>query len=277
MNDELIENNVEQPVDNGESKMEPNVKPAISMRIAGGLLDIGLVFLATFGFHSIITSTPLGQTLSNYRVEMINIQDEYKLQTLVEGSDETYGHKAYEGSEEYVTYSNFVKHTDEAGTYVVVNNQTISQSVIDAFNNSVKNDASYKTASFNYRFVDFGYLCLASGVAELILILGIPLIHKKRSTIGKMLAGTYLVHKEYCTPPKWYQILGRFLLIYLFETVLPYLAISNILAVILVPIILFIISLFNKQNRTITDYITRTRLIDKRSVQPITQRRGRSF
>lgn len=262
---------------NGQSQIEPNSKPPISMRIAGGLIDVGLVFLATFGLHSIITATPLGNVLENYRVEMINIQDDYKLQTLVEGSDETYGHKAYEGSEEYTTYSTFVKHTDEVGTYVVVNNENISKSVSDAFNESVKNNANYKTASFNYRFTDFGYLSLASGVAELLLIFTIPLLNKKRSTLGRMFAGTRLVHKEYCTPPKWYQILGRFLFVYVFETVLPYLALSNILVVIIVPIVLFIISLFNKNHRTIADFVSRTRLIDKRSYQPITQRRGGMF
>lgn len=253
----------------------PNNKPAISMKIAGGIIDISLIFLATFGFHSLITSTPMGQTLTNYRNEMINVQDEYKLQTLVAGSDETYGHKAYEGSDEFVTYSNYLHHEDEVGTYVVVNNKDMSQSIISAFREKVLADQRYTTSEFNYRFIDFGYLALASGVAEIILIIVVPLINKRRSTLGRLFAGTQLINSKYLTPVRWYQLIGRFFFIYLVETILPYLGISNWLVVLIVPLIVFIISLFNKDNRTITDYVTRSKLIDKRTYTSLTDNGGK--
>ena len=255
---------------------EANQKPATSMRIAGGLIDICLIFLLTFIFHLAIINTPWGNVLKSYETELINIQDDYKLKTLVSGSEETYGHKSYEGSEEYEsqTYINFVRHEDEGGKYIVVNNETISKEVAEAWKNSVLSDETYKVYAFNYRFTDFGILSLSCGVAELLIIFVIPLLNKKRSSLGRMFAGTMLVHNTYCTPAKWYQLLGRFFFVFLVESVLPYLFLSNWLIVILVPIILFIISLFNKNRRTIADFITKTRLIDKKTFQPITQRRG---
>ena len=250
--------------------IEYNKPPMWTQRVAGGLIDFGLLFLAFFGLYNLLVATPAGNVLTNYRNEMIEVQDEYKLATLISGSDETYGHKAYEGSEEFTQNEGFLHHEDENGVYVVVNNSEISKEIKDAWNKSVKADKRYSTARSNYRFVDFGYTVGCGGVSELVFLLVIPLCNKRRATLGKLLARTTLIDKKYHTPPKWYQMLGRWIWIYLIESTLIYLAIGS-WVMLAVPVLSFIITLFNKDRRTLHDFISRCQVIDKSTYKPITE------
>ena len=84
-----------------ETMVTSNKAPTWIMRVAGGLIDFCLIVLAIFGLNQIFNSTGMGKASDNLRTQMILIQDSYKLDTLVEGSDETYGHKVYENEEDY--------------------------------------------------------------------------------------------------------------------------------------------------------------------------------
>ena len=112
-------------------ELAPNTKAHWSMRIAGGLIDLCLMFMSTIGLFFLIGLTPLANGMKKYQNLMVMVQDNYKVTELVEGSDETYGHKVYENEESYANYSkNLVHAADETGyQYVVVDNETISQEV----------------------------------------------------------------------------------------------------------------------------------------------------
>lgn len=253
-----------------EKKGEPNVKPAWMMRLASGLIDICILILSIFGLNFLLSKTGLGKMQSNYRTEMILVQDEYKLKPLIEGSDATYGHKVYENEEDYTTYTTrgYVVHDDEETKYVVVNNENISSELVTAFNKAVTSDEHYKNLSFDYRFLSYGITMISCSIGQVVFFLAIPLFNKKRATIGMLLAGTQLIYSKYPANARWYHVLIRFFFILLIESALGYL-VMDVYVLAVIPVLEFIITLFNKKGRNLHDYISRTMVIDKRSFSPI--------
>lgn len=252
--------------------LEPNSKPNWMMRIAGGLIDLCLMFLSIMGLFFLIGLTPLSNGLKNYQKEMILIQDNYKITELVDGSDETYGHKVYENEESYTTYKNYLVHgADESGyKYIVVNNETISDTVKKAYSNAIKNNKDYSTYSFNYKLIEYGLTMLAGFVSLSVFLLVVPLCNKRRATLGKLFAGTQLINSKYQTTAKWYQVVGRFTFQFLIEGALPYLFLSS-WTMLAIPSLLLIIALINKNGRTLHDLVSRTKVIDKRTYLPLSE------
>lgn len=254
-------------------ELPPNTKAHWSMRIAGGLIDLCLMFMSTIGLFFLIGLTPLANGMKKYQNLMVMVQDNYKVTELVEGSDETYGHKVYENEESYASYSkNLVHAADETGyQYVVVDNETISEEVAKAYAAAVKADADYSTYSFNYRLIEYGLTMLAGFVATAVFLLVIPLTNKRRATVGKLFAGSQLIDSKYQTRAKWYQVMGRYSFQFLIEGALPYLFISGWTA-IAIPALLLLISLINKKDgRTLHDLVSRTKVIDKRTYLPLSK------
>ena len=249
-------------------EIEHNKKPLWWIRMVSGLIDFGLIILMTMGFNQLFNMTAMGKTSNSLRTEMILIEDKYKLSTLVEGSEETYGHKVYENEEDYKNYTTYVVHDDEETKYVVVDNEEISEAVVKAFKSAVKNDKTYSNLSFDYRLVIYGINMLSCFIAETIVLLIGPLINKGRATPGKLLGGEMLINSKYDKPAKWYQVVGRFAWEYLIETALLFLFL-DIYVLLVAPVLIFAITLFNKKGRTIHDFISVTRVIDKRSYLPI--------
>ncbi len=265
---------VEEERSDGKKVLPPNSKPFFTMRLAGGLIDMCLLFLAILGLNQLWMLTPIGKAINNYQNDMYYIQDEYKLQALVEGSTETYGHKVHENEDEYVQYSTYPVHdADETGyKYIVVNNENISKEVANAYANAYKNDVTYKNLNLDWKLVSYGMTMLSGFIAEGIFLLMIPLLNKRRATLGKLAAGTQLVDSKLQTPPRWYQVVGRFTWQYLIESALPYLFLTNMfLFMLIIPSVLFVITLLNKKGRTLHDFISRTMVIDKRTYLPISE------
>ena len=254
--------------------LEPNSKPFWTMRLAGGFIDACILFLAVIGLNQLFMLTPMGKTINKYQDDMIYIQDEYKLKALVEGSEETFAHKVHENDENYTTYQGYLVHDeDETGyKFIVVNNDEISKEVKTAYNNAIKNDVTYSNLNFDWKLMSYGMTMLSGFIAEGVFLLAVPLLNKRRQTLGKLAAGTQLVDAKFQTPPRWYQVVGRFAWQYLIESALPYLLITNMLLMILiVPAVLFVIVLFNKKGRTLHDFVSRTMVIDKRTYLPINE------
>ena len=151
-----------------------------------------------------------------------------------------------------------------------MNNETISAEVIKAFNNAVKKDKTFSNLSFDYRLINYGISMLSCFIAESIFLLTIPLVNKYRATPGKLLAGTMLINNKYETAARWYQIVGRFAWQYIIESALLYLFL-NMWVLLVAPLVLFLITLTNKKRRTIHDFISRSRVIDKRTYTPISE------
>lgn len=249
-------------------KVESNKPATWWLRLVSGIIDFGLVLLAAYGFSQLLYITPMANSARELRIQMVLIQDKYKLSPLVEGSDEVYGHKVYTNEEEYQNYTTYVLHTDEEPNYIVVDNAEISSELSKAFSNALKNDETYQNYRFDYRLNMYGMDMLALFVAESIVLLAVPLINKRRATPGKLLTGLMLINSKYETPARWFQVVGRFAWQYLIESALFYLFIET-WTLIAVPALIFIITLFNKKRRTLHDFISVTRVIDKKTFLPI--------
>ena len=259
-----------------EEKKEPNKKPFWTVRLAGGLIDMFLIIAATLGLFMLFTKvTPMGDVLTNYQTQMVVIQDEYKLKELLPDSEETYGHKVYDDEAEYSKYTtNHVYFDSDTGhNYVVVNNDNISNELKAAYQKAVKADENYSNTSFNYRMVEYGYTMLAAFIAMSVFVVVVPLVNKRRASVGKLAAGTMLINSKYQVPAKWYQIVGRFLFSFFIEFALPYLFCSgvSVFLMFIVPTLLFIISLISKQGRTLHDFVSRTKVIDKKTFVPLSE------
>ena len=250
-----------------------NVAPIWSMRIAGGLLDLLLIFLITFGLNNLFMNTPMADSYHAYRNEIIDVQDYYKLQPLVPGSEETYGHMVIITPENAQEYSGYRKHNLDGSDveYVVVNNESIDIKVYEAYNKAVSEDATYKKAHFNYRFIAFGITSLAAGITELILIFAIPMLNKRSATIGQLLGGTQVIHNKLPGRAKWYQLLGRFFVVFIIETELFYLLL-NAWTLIVAPVVTYLVCLTNEKRKTFHDFLTGTRIITKESFEPLVSR-----
>ena len=249
---------------------EPNKAAHWSMRIAGAIIDICILFLALMGFRYLFMMTPMGDSLSYYNNEALKISDTYKLQQLVEDSEETFGHKLYEGEDEYATYTKngYLVYQEEETlkNYVVVPNENPSTEIQNAFKTKVNADELFKNYTFNARLIEFGIVALSGTCAEVIFLLGIPLISKRRQTLGKMAAGTMVINSHYQVEAKWYQMVGRFFFVLIFESLIPCFFLSSVIwTPIVVSIVLFLVTLTNKDRRTLHDFVCRTKVIDKRT------------
>lgn len=253
-----------------EKIVESNRPAHWSMRIAGGIIDICILFLALMGFQYIFKMTPMGTALNDNNYAALRISDDYKLQQLVEGSDETFGYKLYEDEEKYNDYvkNGYIVYQEEepVKNYVVVPHDNPSSEIQSAFKTAVNADEGFKNYTFNARLIEFGIVALSLTCAEVIFLLGIPLITKRRQTLGKLAAGTMVINSHYLVAAKWYQIVGRFFFILIIETLIPLYFLSSVITTpIVVSIILFVITLTNKDRRTLHDFVCRTRVIDKRT------------
>ena len=115
-----------------------------------------------------------------------------------------------------------------------------------------------------------GYLLkgLARGIAEAILFLIIPLSDPARGTIGRRLTGIALFDESRQSYARWYQVLGRFVFIFVFESMTLYLW-TGILTFLLVPVLRLIAVMLNRKDKTLCDYRTFTMLIEKTSYSSI--------
>ena len=100
----------------------------------------------------------------------------------------------------------------------------------------------------------------------MIFLLGIPLLLKRRQTLGKLAAGTMVINSHYQVEAKWYQMVGRFFFILIVESLIPCFFLSSVVwTPIVVSIVLFLVTLTNKDRRTLHDFVCRTKVIDKRT------------
>lgn len=250
-----------------------NKKASIMNRIAGGLIDLGLLFMSFFGIYSLIKATPMSKPLNDYSEKIVMVVDKYRLSPLVEGSEETIAHKVYEGEEGYTT-KGYIVYTDETSNahYVIIDNATHSEEIVKAFNKSVTSDKEYKNLSTDFRLINYGYMMIAGFIAESVFLLTIPLVNKRRATIGKLAANTALVDSKYFVPARWYQVVGRFAWQFIIESALIALFMDNMLILMLLiePVVLFLITLLDrKKGRTLHDFISRTMVIEYKSMKSL--------
>ena len=142
-----------------------------------------------------------------------------------------------------------------------------------------QNDAEAVSSalSSNYEFQNelfaanlHGYIlkALAAFLSEALILLLIPFLNRDRATPGKLLSGIVPFNERRQTKAVWYQVVCRFLFIFLIDSLGLYL-LTGILTFLLVPVLRLIEILLNKKHKTICDYITGVMMIEKLSYDGI--------
>lgn len=254
-----------------QEKKAYNIRPRFLARFLSALVDIFSLFLLAFGVFQLEMSTPISNDYYHLKEEVVTMIDTTKLET-------DYGYKLYDDDEKYGTYASYqvYKEEDESNaknghSYIVVNKEEISDEVKNAYQDALKNNGTYQSRYLSYRATYYGLLMLAAGSSELVLFLLIPLFNKRRATIGRFVAITSLISTKEVSA-KWWQILLRFLFILVVETALPLFYLTEFGALIIVSIInLSIVLVSRKSYRTLRDYVSFTKIIDKNSFKPINE------
>ena len=261
----------EQVQETPQEKKAYNIRPRFLARFLSALVDIFSLFLLAFGVFQLEMSTPISNDYYHLKEEVVTMIDTTKLET-------DYGYKLYDDDEKYGTYASYqvYKEEDESNaknghSYIVVNKEEISDEVKNTYQDALKNNGTYQSRYLSYRATYYGLLMLAAGSSELVLFLLIPLFNKRRATIGRFVAITSLISTKEVSA-KWWQILLRFLFILVVETALPLFYLTEFGALIIVSIInLSIVLVSRKSYRTLRDYVSFTKIIDKNSFKPINE------
>ena len=266
--------------------VEPNSPAHWSMRLAAGIIDLCILLAACFGLIQLFIVTPMGDPLRSNSADIQEIIDMYKLESHIEGVDETLGYKVYENQAAYneAAYRNYQvypRNEESDLHYKVIDYKAEEidnyEALVKAYNTALSNAPRYNNLIFDYNLRLFGIIMLSTGIGEAIFLFVIPLSNKRRATIGKLFAGTQVINSKYYSPAKWYQMLMRFVFILAVESALPfyflfqgnYLYAALWCIIIMAPVI-FLVTLTNKDRKTLHDFVSRTKVIDKRSFVQLT-------
>lgn len=256
--EEKIKQNI--PID-----IEPNSKPMLIKRILSYLADVSITFVLFFCLNLLAINTPIANNLNRYKEEMILYSDKAKLET-------GYGDIKYIEENEVKSYQdqNYYVYKDDADKNYIVQNldkNLLTPEIIEAYTNKMS-EQKFRDLKFSYDLHSFTLVALSFLITETLLFLVVPLISKKRSTIGQMLCGIELFATKRMSCARWYHVLFRFMYILIVETLLPYLA-TGMIGILCYMVISFIITILNKKYRTIRDFISGTMLIESKSYSPI--------
>lgn len=255
-----------------KSVIEPNSKPHIINRIISGLIDACIVFLTFTILYGIFLNTPISNTSLAYRDEMIVIQDSYLYSTGM-------GYKEYDfkDNEDYASYR--IYKDDQDKEYVIVGISAPSDDASQSewniynekfveYNTKLNNDASYASAKGLYTASNFALISLDALIVEGIFFLAIPLIDKKRRTIGKMIAKTQLFSTKHQGRVRWHQVVGSFAWKLIVESLIPFVFLNQA-TVFATSFINLIFAMSNRDNKTFHDLVSRTKVITVESYKPM--------
>ncbi len=162
------------------------------------------------------------------------------------------------------TYRRHVERAEEMVKEAAVQYQNDAQAVSDALNGSEE----YRNESLAANL--HGYLLkgLAVLIAEALTLLIVPLANRKRATLGKLLTGLMPFSEKRQARARWYQILYRFLFVFLLDSLLLYL-LTGTLTFLLVAVIRLTEMLLNRKNKTLCDFLTGIMIIETMSYDGI--------
>lgn len=115
-----------------------------------------------------------------------------------------------------------------------------------------------------------GYLlkAFAGLLATTPVLLAVPFLNRDRATPGKLMTGIMPFHERRQRRALWYQILFRFLFVFLIDCLGLYL-LTGIWTFLLVPVLRLIEILCSRKDKTICDMITGIMIIEKLSYSGI--------
>ena len=207
-------------------------------------------------------NTPIANTYNQYKHQIVEIQDMTKLET-------GYGEKILineSNEDEYQNYQTYVD--EEEQTYIVKNIPDATQEIYDEYIQSLQENSVFKNLTFDKDLIHYGINVLCGTVSLSIFLLAVPLLNKKRATIGQLFTEQQLISTRYQARARWYQVVFRFLFILIIEGCLPFLFFS-LNTFYIMPIVFLLIASLTKSGRTLRDFITGTKVIDKKSFVPL--------
>ena len=237
-----------------EEEKKENQPLPIFPRVAYTIIDFGMMAMAFIGLYQLALHTPVSTNLHQALSDMNDIQIEYGVST-------GYFIKTYLQDGEKTNYK---KYQDEGGIYYYQPDPQYENDYYIALNE----DVTYKDLKFNYTVNSYVISGSCFMISELIFLFIIPITNKRRATLGIIFAGGQVISKKYVARAKWYQHLGRFFFVLIIDTLLPYFFIGEV-ALLVVPVLTILITLTNKERRTVHDLITGIKIVDKRTFVPL--------
>ena len=166
---------------------------------------------------------------------------------------------------------NLLHYNEEESYYYIVNDidfgedTQAKEAAIASFKELIQKDDTYNGLSTSYHLHNFIITALlCGGVTELIFIFIIPVIKNNGQTLGMMVCQEKMINPKYVGKAKWYQHLGRWAFMFIIESAIPYFFLAEF-TILVVPTVLIVIMLLNKNNRTLHDFVSQVMVIDKRT------------
>ena len=227
-----------------------NIPASIGRRFVGALVDLFLVFFLTVLINTYI-STPIANKVADLEVKETLHADyqEVYYKIAIEYEIGTYER---EGNNIVFTYD---KEFAELS-------QEDQQKIVDQFNSDEDVIAiSEKINALTRKLNNIYFVVVAASllIPELLIFLIIPLLLKGNATPGQALMKLSTIHKG-DFEAKRFQIVLRFISIFLIETLLVY-YFSPTLAIILSPMISLIIMAVSSTNSAIHDMLSSTKVV----------------
>lgn len=210
----------------------------IGRRLYAWLFDTMILLLLAFFFEGFVNG-PMIQGLPEVQETLVSYENHW---------------------EEYRTLQ------DEYDVYVydADNNRVYNQGITEEGLNAFKNNEEVKVLSekiYKEQNILINYLviriCLDLAFSSVIVYLIIPLIAKQGRTIGKLIAKLAIAdnNNEYA---KWYLVGARYLLSIILNVYLTLFTIG------IVPLVNLLISIGQKDNKSINDLICQTKVVDNK-------------
>ncbi len=241
-------------------ELDANHKALWPKRLIAGALDMVLLFLTSYLLFYLANLTPIADNAKSYREKMTIIEDQAKLDT-------GYGYKVVvqKGEE-----GGYLLHYDSVNNeyYIVKNTEYPSSEIKSEYTNIISANTEYKELQFSYSINNYGMLFGAGFIAEFLFLFLVPLVNKRRATVGQLLCGLQLISVKRIDKAAWYQLLGRLFFIYIIESAVPYFIIG-LWILLAIPLATLIIRYFNKENRSLYDFVTFTKLIEAKTFVPL--------
>lgn len=151
----------------------------------------------------------------------------------------------------------------------------IQNAAVETYQNDAEKITEVLNADEEYQYERFAatlqsYLLkvLAITVAELLLLVAVPLLNRYRATFGKLLTGIMPFSEKRQMRASWKQVVGRFLFVLILDSVFWYL-LTGVFTFLLIPVIRLIEILLNRKHKTLCDWMSGIMIIEKISYDGI--------
>ena len=138
----------------------------------------------------------------------------------------------------------------------------------EAVSAALREDHVYRDEMFAANLHSYLLKALSGLAAEALILLLVPFLNRNRCTPGKLMTGVMPFNELRQSRVVWYQILYRFLFVFLIDSLAFYLF-TGILTFLLIPGLRLTEMLFSKKHKTLCDLITGVMIIEKLSYDGI--------